>query len=118
MAKKRNLTCPSGEKFKQTYFSFDFLLQHMNQSDFSQKKIVILHESENFNYLLKKFLISKMRPPITLLTTMNPFPYSKINTFLHNKNDHLIISFSNSDQSKKALRKSFCNAKMIKHSTL
>ena len=108
---QKDFHCPMGENFTKISFSFDALLSYTRPKKNTPssklkknfKKIIILHESYALNSSLKKFLLFENRPPVTFLTVMNPFPYSRLNRFFHHKNDRLVVSFSNSLASKKAL---------------
>ncbi len=123
---KRKFHCLTKENFAEIYFSFDALASYMQpnpitsellESNNNFQEIIILHKSHDLNLSLKKFLRSKGRPPVTFLTVMNPFPYSRLNRFFHDKRDRLVMSFSGSSASKKALEKSLCRLDKVKEST-
>ena len=90
----------SEKKFFEIYYTFD----RLRDLSGSNKDVVILH-SQN-RYLpdtLKKFLLLKKRPRVTLLTIADPFPYSNLGAYLRD-GDCLITSFSSSESSRRALR--------------
>ena len=105
---------PCLRRFKKVHFSFDALMtsppkdQQSVPDPESPMEMVILYESSKLSGRMKRFLRWKERPGITFLTTANPFPHSGLGSFFR-KNDRLIVSFSNSSGSKKALREFLCS---------
>ena len=92
------------KKFSSTYHAFAELLDRDIQKP--SHDIVILHSKNRaLPKEIKQFLLLKERPKVTLLTVADPFPYSNLGIYFR-EGDRFITSFSSSENSRRALRRS------------